>query len=90
LTRTDAWYAATGALISSNIEFVITTTIEIKIVVKNTNSEMCTRFQSKDSIPLTKARLLNFPRNSPAFQQFLYDWNSVEKTALSLDGTAAV
>lgn len=51
---------------------------------------MCTRFQSKDSIPLTKARLLNFPRNSPAFQQFLYDWNSVEKTALSLDGTAAV
>jgi hypothetical protein len=62
----------------------------IKIVVKTINLEMFKR-ASKVRIPflLLKARLFNFPRNFPAFQLFFYDWESVEKTGLRVDGNSA-
>ena len=74
------------------MEFVITKQIMgIKIVVKAINFEIFER-ASKVRIPflLTKARLLYLPRNFPAFQLFFYDWKSVEKTGLSVDGNNAL
>jgi hypothetical protein len=62
----------------------------IKIVVKTINLEMLSVLPSKDSIPLTKARLLNVPLNFPAFQLFFYDWESEEKTGLSVEGNNAL